>query len=86
MDVRKLALASGAFLGLLASACTAQPPAVQGVQNPPGGSTVVSQVRADPALTEGMLPGSSSYIGASADGSLIGFLTWDGYVKWYRTH
>lgn len=25
-------------------------------------------------------------IGASVDGSLIGFLTADGYVKWYRTH
>lgn len=86
MSLRKVAIAAGVLVGLIASACTPATPAVKGVQNPGGGATVVAQMQAAPGLTDGMPAGSASYIGASADGSLIGFLTADGYIKWYRTH
>lgn len=85
MGVRTLAAAAGLLAAVLASACSAAAPSVRGFQNP-GGATVVAQMRAAPGLTEGMPEGSASYIGASVDGSLIGFLTADGNVKWYRTH
>jgi hypothetical protein len=29
--------------------------------------------------------GSGAYMGASADGSVIGFITSDGTIHWYRT-
>ncbi len=86
MGVRTLALASGVLVSLAASACSTPAPAVKGVQNPGGGPAVAAQMNADPSLTQGMLPGSSSYIGASVDGSLIGFLTAEGKIVWYKTH
>lgn len=85
MRVRMFLAAFGVLAGLLASACASPPPVVRGFQAP-GGATVVAQLRTSSDLTAGMLPGSASYVGASVDGSLIGFLTSDGYVKWYRTH
>src|SRR5439155_1329541 len=30
-------------------------------------------------------PGTSAYVGASADGSVIGFIPADGTIRWYRT-
>ena len=85
MRLRRIVAASSVAVAL-ASACTSAPPtSVQGQQSQ-GGGRVIAEMKAAPGLTEGMLPGSASYIGASVDGSLIGFLTADGYVRWYKTH
>lgn len=82
MRMRKIVCASAILGALVASGCTTQPGAVRGIEAP--GSKVVAELRVSGSLTEGMPPGSSSYVGASADGSLIGFLTADGAVRWYR--
>jgi hypothetical protein len=74
----------GALVIVAAAACSSLPPSVRGIQQP-GAGTVVAQLRVSPELTQGMPAGSASYVGASVDGSLIGFLTADGYIKWYRT-
>lgn len=85
VTMRTMAGLAGALAILVATACSALPPQVRGIQQP-GSGTPVAQLRASPGLTEGMPEGSSSYVGASVDGSLIGFLTADGFIKWYRTH
>lgn len=74
-------LAAVAFAGC---AATNQPNgvAVNGFQTPGGWGIVAEQkvaVQADVA------PGQSAYMGASADGSLMGFITSDGTVRWYKT-
>lgn len=85
MRVRRIVATAG-VLAALATACTSTAPtAVQGQQSQ-GGGRVVAQLAAPPELTASMLPGEASYIGASVDGSLIGFLMADGYVRWYKTH
>ena len=85
--MRKPVLLSVSILAAVALAgCTAtnQPNgvAVNGYQAP-GGWGVVSEQKV--ASSANVAPGTSSYVGASADGSVIGFITSDGMVHWYRT-
>lgn len=73
-----------AAVALAGCAATNQPNgvAVQGYQAPGGWGVVAEQkvaVQADVA------PGQSAYMGASADGSLVGFIFSDGTVRWYKT-
>jgi hypothetical protein len=84
VKVRRTIGALGA-LSILVAGCSGLPQAVRGIQQP-GAATVAAEMRAPDAsrVTAGMLAGSSSYIGANADGSLIGFLTADGFIRWYR--
>lgn len=56
--------------------------AVQGFQAPGGWSVLAEQKVAESA---DVAPGSSMYMGASADGSIMGFITSDGVIHWYRT-
>lgn len=73
-----------AAVALSGCATTDQPNgvAVRGYQAPGGWGMVAEQkvaVQADVA------PGQSAYVGASADGSLIGFISADGVIRWYKT-
>ena len=73
-----------AAVALAGCSATQQPNgvAVRGYQAPGGWAQVAEQrvaVQADVA------PGQSAYMGASADGSLVGFLTSDGVIRWYQT-
>jgi hypothetical protein len=83
--MRKLLVSiSIAGVALAGCAATNQPNgvAVQGYQAPGGWGVVAEQkvaVQADVA------PGQSAYMGASADGSLVGFISSDGTVRWYKT-
>jgi hypothetical protein len=56
--------------------------AVRGFQAP-GGWGVFAEQRV--ASSADVAPGSSAYMGASADGSVMGFITSDGTIHWYRT-
>jgi hypothetical protein len=56
--------------------------AVQGFQAPGGWSVLAEQKVAESADAA---PGSSVYMGASADGSIMGFISSDGVIHWYRT-
>jgi hypothetical protein len=56
--------------------------AVQGFQAPGGWSVLAVQKVAESA---DVAPGSSVYMGASADGSVMGFISSDGVIHWYRT-
>jgi hypothetical protein len=56
--------------------------AVQGFQAPGGWSVLAEQKVAESA---DVAPGSSVYMGASADGSIMGFISSDGVIHWYRT-
>lgn len=56
--------------------------AVQGFQAPGGWAVFAEQKVASSA---DVAPGSSAYMGASADGSVMGFITSDGTIHWYRT-
>jgi hypothetical protein len=83
--MRKLLVASvAAILALSACSATEQPNgvAVRGYQAPGGWNVVAQQKVADHA---DVAPGSSAYMGMSADGSLVGFIFSDGTIKWYRT-
>lgn len=73
------------LLAIVATACTSPPtlPAVRGFEAP-GAPRVVAELNVGTEVSRGMLPGSASYVGASVDGSLIGFLTPDGILRWYR--
>ena len=84
--MRKL-LGSATLIGALAltgCAATNQPNgvAVQGYQSP-GGWGVLSEQKV--AVQADIAPGQSAYMGASADGSLVGFIFSDGTVRWYKT-
>lgn len=78
---------AGAVLATaMAVACTTgPPPAVRGFEAP-ASQRSVAELNVGTEVSQGMLPGSASYVGASADGSLMGFLTADGVMSWYRTH
>lgn len=78
----RMLLSTLAGLGLMA-ACSGPLPDVRGFQAPPG-ARIVGELQASSALTADMPAGSASYVGASADGSLLGFLTADGFLRWYR--
>lgn len=82
--IRKLACA--ATVTVIAAGCSSVPqlPAVRGFQQP-SGSTIVAEKSLGSEVAQGMPEGSASYVGASLDGSLIGFLTPDGTVHWYKT-
>jgi outer membrane lipoprotein SlyB len=84
--MRKLLMSVSIIAGVALAGCasTDQPNgvAVQGYQAPGGWGVVAEQkvaVQADVA------PGQSAYMGASADGSLVGFIFADGTVRWYKT-
>lgn len=79
----RIALAAGTLLAVAASGCTAQPAAVRGVEAP-GGAHVVAQMAVGGSVTQGMDAGTASYVGASMDGSVMGFLGSDGEIRWYR--
>jgi hypothetical protein len=83
--MRKVLVASiAAILALSACSATDQPNgvAVRGYQAPGGWGVVAQQKVADHA---DVAPGTSAYMGASADGSLMGFIYSDGTIRWYRT-
>jgi outer membrane lipoprotein SlyB len=83
--MRRLLLSTSiAAIALAGCVATEQPNgvAVQGYQAPGGWGVAYEQkvaVQADVA------PGQSAYMGASADGSLMGFMYADGTIRWYRT-
>ena len=82
--MRKLLITSIVAIIALAGCTQTNPPngvAVQGVQAP-GGWGVFAEQKV--ASSVDLAPGSSSYVGASADGSLMGFITSDGTIHWYR--
>jgi hypothetical protein len=56
--------------------------AVRGFQAP-GGWGVFAEQKVASSID--LAPGSSAYMGASADGSMMGFITADGTIHWYRT-
>lgn len=84
--MRKLLLSASIIAGVALAGCAAtnQPNgvAVQGYQAP-GGWGVVSEQKV--AVQTDVAPGQSAYMGASADGSLVGFISSDGTVRWYKT-
>ena len=80
--MRKL-LGIGLVASLMLAGCTVQPGAVQGFQSG-GGAKVISSYRAASADSLGMPAGTASYMGASDDGSVLGFIGADGIVRWYR--
>jgi outer membrane lipoprotein SlyB len=84
--MRKLLLSVSIISAVALAGCAAtnQPNgvAVQGYQAP-GGWGVVSEQKV--AVQADVAPGQSAYMGASADGSLVGFIFSDGTVRWYRS-
>jgi hypothetical protein len=54
--------------------------AVNGYQSPGGWGMVAQQKVADSAA----IVGTSAYVGASADGSVMGFISADGTIRWYK--
>ena len=75
-------LGLGLLASLLLAGCALRPGAVQGFQS--GGGTVIATYRAASADSLGLPPGTASYMGASTDGSLMGFIGADGIIRWYR--
>ena len=73
-----------AIIALVGCTQTNQPNgvAVRGYQAPGGWGVMAEQKVASSA---DVAPGTSAYMGASADGSVIGFITADGTIHWYRT-
>ncbi len=84
--MRRLLVSVSIIAGVALAGCAAtdQPNgvAVQGYQAP-GGWGVVSEQKV--AVQADVAPGQSAYMGASADGSLMGFIFSDGTVRWYKT-
>jgi len=80
--MRKM-LGIGLVASLMLAGCTVQPGAVQGFQSG-GGATVIATYRAASPDSLGMPAGTASYMGASVDGSLLGFIGSDGVIRWYR--
>jgi hypothetical protein len=83
--MRKLLVTS--VIGIIALAgCTQtdQPNgvAVRGYQAPGGWSMLAEQ---KVASSVDLGSAQSAYVGASADGSVMGFITPDGTIHWYRT-
>lgn len=83
--MRKLLVTSAiAIIALAGCTQTDQPNgvAVRGYQAPGGWGVLAEQKVASSA---DVAPGTSAYVGASADGSVMGFITADGVIHWYRT-
>jgi len=72
-----------AALTLALGACSQATPAVQGFQSS-GGTTVVATYLALSPNSLGLPAGTASYMGASVDGSVLGFIGAEGIVRWYR--
>lgn len=72
-----------AIIALAGCSQTDQPNgvAVRGYQAPGGWGLLAEQKVASRAD----VGGGSTYIGASADGSVMGFITADGTIHWYRS-
>ena len=56
--------------------------AVRGYQAPGGWGQIAEQ---KVAVQSDVAPGQSVYVGASADGSVMGFMTAGGTIHWYQT-
>ncbi|MBI2774261.1 MAG: hypothetical protein HYX56_07210 [Chloroflexi bacterium] len=82
MKIHTLAISSGILVAVIASACTSAPTGVRGFENAPG--SVVAQVKVNSDVSADMPAGTSSFVGASVDGSLMGFLGTDAVIRWYR--
>jgi hypothetical protein len=83
--MRKLLVTSViAIIALAGCSQTDQPNgvAVRGYQAPGGWGVMAEQKVASSA---DVAPSSSAYMGASVDGSVMGFITSDGTIHWYRT-
>ena len=83
--MRKLLVTSViAIIALAGCTQTNQPNgvAVRGFQAPGGWGVLAEQKVASHA---DLGPAQSAYVGASADGSVMGFITADGTIHWYRT-
>ena len=83
--MRKLLVTSViAIIALAGCTETGQPNgvAVRGFQAPGGWGVLAEQKVASNA---DLGQAASAYMGASADGSVIGFITSDGVIHWYRT-
>ena len=73
-----------AVIALVGCTQTNQPNgvAVRGFQAPGGWGLLAEQKVASSVDLGGA---QSAYVGASADGSVMGFITSDGTIHWYRT-
>ena len=82
--MRTLLITIVAIIALAGCTRTDQPNgvAVQGFQAPGGWAVLAEQ---NVASSADVAPGTAAYMGASADGSVIGFITSDGTIHWYRT-
>ena len=83
--MRKLFVTSAiAIIALAGCTQTNQPNgvAVRGYQAPGGWGVLAEQKVASSA---DLGRAQSAYVGASADGSVMGFITADGTIHWYRT-
>ena len=83
--MRKTIIASLIAIATLAGCTQTNQPngvSVRGYQAP-GGWGVIAERKV--ASSANVAPGTSAYMGASADGSVMGFITADGTVHWYRT-
>ncbi len=83
--MRKLLVTSViAIIALAGCTQTNQPNgvAVNGYQSPGGWSTL-AELKVASSVDLGSA--QSAYVGASADGSVMGFITADGTIHWYRT-
>ena len=83
--MRKLLVTSViAIIALAGCTQTDQPNgvAVRGFQAP-GGWGLLAEQKVASSIDLGTA--TSAYVGASADGSVMGFITSDGTIHWYRT-
>jgi len=83
--VRKLLITSViAIIAFAGCTQTDQPNgvAVRGFQAP-GGWGLLAEQKVASSIDLGTA--TSAYVGASADGSVMGFITSDGTIHWYRT-
>ena len=83
--MRKLLVTSVIAIVALAGCTQTDQPngvAVRGYQVPGGWGVIAEQKVASSA---DVAPGPSAYVGACVDGSIIGCITADGVIHWYRT-
>ena len=80
---RNILLTAALALALALGARSQVSPAVKGFQSGDG-ATVIATYRVASADSLGLPAGTASYMGASVDGSLLGFIGADGFIRWYR--
>ena len=83
--MRKLLVTSVIAIIALAGCTQTNQPNGVGVRGfqAPGGWGLLAEQKVASSVDLGSAP--SAYVGASADGSVMGFITADGTIHWYRT-